>query len=168
MKKFVLISSVLIFILSSLIHSLYDIIPLPIFPVNESIWEHNKMIFISYFIFAVILKTFKKEKNAFFATLISCIICIALVNLIFTPIYLYVLETKDIMIVTLTIYFLSIVVSLIPCYKLLNKSVNNKRELISLIMYPIIMILFVYLTYNPLQLNIFYDFNSNCSGMCNN
>ena len=51
-KKYVIISSIILFGLGFIYHGVYDMVPSIItsifFPVNESVFEHNKMILTSY------------------------------------------------------------------------------------------------------------------------
>ena len=56
-KKFVLINSILIFLFGFITHNLYNWLPsfiTVIFPVNESLFEHLKMIFITPVIISII------------------------------------------------------------------------------------------------------------------
>lgn len=91
LKKWKFISVLLIFLLSALFHFIYDWFPnfftSLFFPVNESIWEHNKIIVASFLVLAIIEKIYyKKEKNVIFAEALSSLVCMILVMLIFTPI----------------------------------------------------------------------------------
>ena len=71
MYKKILIHSLIIFAISTLIHSFYDCLPCfvtsIIIPVNESIWEHLKMIFTSYMILLLIIVLFSKKNNKEFS-----------------------------------------------------------------------------------------------------
>ena len=64
MYKKIILSSFIIFILSTLFHSLYNYLPCfltsIIVPVNESIFEHMKMIFTSYMFYLLIKILFNK------------------------------------------------------------------------------------------------------------
>ena len=58
LKKAKIISVIGIFILCFLFHSIYEILPNTIsamlFPVNESIWEHQKLMFTSVVAYGII------------------------------------------------------------------------------------------------------------------
>lgn len=167
-KKRIIISTIAILLLSTLFHSVYDKFPNLItslfFPVNESIWEHNKMIVLSYFILALLEKVFiYKDRNILFTSLIEMIICIVFIDSIFTPIYLYILKTKDNLILTLLIYTISILVSFIIGEKLI-KNTNNK-ELFASIGFIIIAIVLILTTYYPPKLPIFYDYREKIYGI---
>lgn len=168
-KKWKIISIFLIFILSSLFHFIYDWFPSYftslIFPVNESIWEHNKLIFLSILIVTLIEKVYYKDnKNYLYSGLISSIVCSLLVMLIFTPIYLYILKTNDNIILTLIIYFISICISVYINSKLLKEDYNPTKEKIALIIWLLIFIVNAILTYYPPNIALFYDFNKNIYG----
>ena len=161
---------IIIFVLGFLFHSVYEKFPNFItslfFPINESIFEHNKIIYLSYLILALIEIVFKKEnKNILFASVISCILCILILNITFTPVYLYIMKTNDNMLITLSFYLLSIILSMIAYNKILKKDYSKKLELIAILLYIILFIILSYLTYNPLPYALFYDFNNNIYGI---
>ena len=62
LKKWKVISVILIFLFSSLFHFIYDWFPTfftsLFFPVNESIWEHNKIIVMSFLVLAIFEKLY--------------------------------------------------------------------------------------------------------------
>ena len=80
-KKFVLINSILIFLFGFITHNLYNWLPsfiTVIFPVNESLFEHLKMIFITPVIISIIWYGYTyikkiKYNNYFFSLMISVI-----------------------------------------------------------------------------------------------
>ena len=163
LKKWKVISVIFIFLLSALFHFIYDWNPSfftsLFFPVNESIWEHNKIIVGSFLILAIIEKIYyKKRKNVIFAEAISSLVCMILVMLIFTPVYLYILKTNDNMIVTFAIYIFAIIISQIVSYQLLNKEYNPKLEEFGVILFVIFFLINIIFTYYPPKLALFYDF----------
>ena len=163
LKKWKVISVILIFLFSSLFHFIYDWFPTfftsLFFPVNESIWEHNKIIVMSFLVLAIFEKLhYKKRKNVIFTECISSLVCMILVMLIFTPVYLYILKTNDNMIVTFAIYIFAISISQIISYKLLQKEYNPKLEEFGVILFVIFFLINIIFTYYPPKLAIFYDF----------
>lgn len=157
MKKFYkiwyILSPITLFLLSTLTHNIYNLYPCLLtkilFPINESIWEHNKMIIMSYFIFMIIEGIIFKKIN--FNYIYSAITCSILVILIFSPIYFFILKTKDNLLITLTIYFICLVLSQIYYY-FLKPQVNKK---ISIIVWLIIFSFNAYLTFFPLKNPLF-------------
>ena len=170
LKKWKVISVVFIFLLSALLHFIYEWIPSfftsLFFPVNESIWEHNKIIVASFLILAIIEKIYyKKRKNVIFAEAISSLVCMILVMLIFTPVYLYILKTQDNMIVTFAIFLIAIIVSQIVSYKLLQQDYHAKLEEIGVILFVIFFLINIIFTYYPPKLALFYDYPNKIYGL---
>ncbi len=169
--KRIIISILFIFGISFLYHSVYDIFPNYVtslfFPVNESVWEHNKMIFMAYLTWMIVLLVFYRndKKNIVFATLISSLISIFLTTVIFTPIYFYVLNFEHNLIITLGIYLFSIVVAQIVADKILESSYNRSREFVSLLLIGVTLVMFIYFTYYPLKVGIMYDYSTGSYGM---
>lgn len=156
--------------LSFILHSVYNYFPSFLtslfFPVNESIWEHNKLILISYTLSIVPqLIFFKENKNIITRTFIASLICILFVNITLTPIYLYILKTNDNFIVTITIYVISTILSFILSSKLLKKELPRKVEILSILGIVLTYIILMYLTYYPLKLPIFYDYRIDVYGI---
>lgn len=158
MKK-IIINTIIIFIISVLIHSFYNLLPNFLtsifFPVNESIWEHMKMIFTSYMLFILLKFAFNKlDKNDLFATVTSAIFNIIIFLIIYIPIYNLFGEH---LVVTLIIYFITILISNFLWVKLTKKEINKKFHKLFFIPIIIVYIIFTYLTYYPIKAEIFYD-----------
>ena len=171
MIKKIIISSLIIFILSFLFHSVYDIFPSTLtslfFPVNESIWEHNKMVFISYIVYMLILFIYykKDKKNILFYTLISFLICVIFLTTTYSYIYLILMNKKHSVLITLIVYLISIVISQMFSLKILDKKYNIKKEKVSLICIGVIFFIFIYFTYVPLNIPLMYDYTKNKYGI---
>ncbi len=169
--KRIIISVLFIFGISFLYHSVYDIFPNYLtslfFPVNESVWEHNKMIFMAYITWMIVLFVFNRgdEKSIIFSTLISSLISIILTTTIFMPIYLYVLNLEHNIFVTLIIYLFSIVVAQIIAEIILRMSYNKNREFVSLLLIGVTLVIFIYFTYYPLKVGVMYDYSENDYGI---
>ena len=164
LKIWKIISAFLVFLTSSLLHFIYVWFPNTftslLFPVNESIWEHNKIIIGSFLIWAIIEKIFFKEKkNSLWAGFVSGIFCALLVMLVFTPVYFLILKTQDNIIVTFIIFFIAIAISEILNYKILQKEYKPKLEKLALIGFGLVIVLNALLTYYPIKIGIFYDYN---------
>lgn len=170
LKKWKIISVVGIFLVSALLHFIYDWFPnfftSLFFPVNESIWEHNKIIVGSFLILAIIEKIhYKKRKNVIFAEVISALVCMTLVMLIFTPVYLYILKTNDNMIVTFAIFIIAITISQIVSYHLLQKEYHPRLEELGVILFVIFFLINIIFTYYPPKFAIFYDYTNQIYGL---
>lgn len=153
----------LTFMLCFPLHFVYDIIPSSLFsifvPVNESIWEHMKLIFTSYLIYGIIdyilLKKNKINFNNFLLQLfIVPSIGIILYLLIFIPIYNIFGEN---MIISIGLLFLVIILEQIISYYTLGYKEIKYQNIIGLLGIVIIYITFGYLTYKPIENYLFFD-----------
>ena len=153
-----------IFLLNFVFHFAYEVFPNTLFsiffPVNESIFEHQKLIFSSFMFYGIIdyfiTRKHHVTKTSFFASLVvSAFSCIAIFLLIWLPIYY---KTGENMILTFIILFIAICLSQIISYYILKKEL--KSNLITITSTILIMITYVaaaYLTYNPPKDEFFFD-----------
>ena len=121
-KKLKIISVIGIFLLSFLVHYGYEILPSFItsifFPINESLFEHMKLICTCYLIWSIFEYKFLNNKTNFKANIIISISFNIIIFLImFYPVYLY---FEHNLIITLLIYLLSIILTQILSYFILN------------------------------------------------
>ena len=175
LKKNFILSSICIFLLSFLSHFVYDVFPNTLisifFPVNESIFEHTKMIFTTMMIWGLIdyLMIKKKYRNNYILALVfSTITTILSLIVIFTP-YYYLSGKKEIMFITLIIYFISILIGQIVNYFILKRKEELKLlNYISIILIPIIFTVYGILTYYPIKSGLWYDYDNNKYGLYTN
>lgn len=163
LKKMIIVNSILTFILCFLTHFLYTWLPNPmfsiLFPVNESIWEHMKMIYTTILLYGIIeafiMKKFKIIHNNFLiSTLLKAVICIPIDLIIYLPILKIFGEH---MIVTFIILFISILISNIIGYFILKLNEIKYEKTISIIAIILIYVVMGILTYKPLKYDLFYD-----------
>ncbi|MCM1370479.1 MAG: DUF6512 family protein [Clostridium sp.] len=164
LKKVKIISIFGIFLLSFLCHFLYDWFPNTLFSiffsVNESIFEHMKIISSSILIYSIIeyilLKKLNiKYNNFLFSILISIISNIIIFLIIFLPVYYKIGENLPI---TIFIIFIAIVITQFISYKILSLEKNYTwLNIVSLVFIIIIYVIFAYLTYNPVINEFFFD-----------
>lgn len=163
MKKIIFINSILTFLLCFLTHFLYDLLPNPVFsilfPVNESIWEHMKMIYTTILLYGIleyfILKKFKFNPNNYLLSIfLKSIIAIPIYLVIFLPLYYNIGEN---MLITFIILFLTILIVNYIGYKIqINKEIPNQK-LISIIGIVLIYIIMGILTYKTPHNELFFD-----------
>lgn len=163
MKKVKSCSILGIFIISFACHFLYDLLPNPIFsifsPVNESIFEHMKIIFSSILIYSPIeYFIFKSKKipfnNFLLSNLIMGISGIIIYLIIFIPIYNMIGENMLISISLLLLVY--IIVEFIGTF-LLRKHKIAFSNIIAILGIIIVYTIFGYLTYFPIQGELFID-----------
>lgn len=159
--KYVLISSIIIFILNFPAHFIFDLLQNDImavfFPTNESIFQHMKMVFTVFFIFYFILfivrRKFKFE-NVFLANLIASVATIAFFLVIYIPIYL---RFGEHMILTLILLFISIVFGQYLSSFVLEKEGHKELDIVSIVLIAIIFIIGGYFTFKKVECFIFWD-----------
>lgn len=167
--KFYVSNTILTFSLAVISHFIYNWIPNSItsifFPVNESIWEHMKLLLTPYMIdilllYLVFQKTNIVYHNYLFSGIISSLFSIILYLVIYIPIYNVI---GNYLIVDILLLFIVIFVSQFSLFNLLKKakSYNNFALVIIIIIY----IVFGYLTYNPLHNYLFYDEKNDMYGI---
>lgn len=163
-KKIKIISVFFILGLTILFHFLYDwwpnVIFSTLFPVNESIWEHMKLLYFGIIIYGIVEYFIMKKLNLVFNNFLlnlfitsysSIIIYLA----IFLPIYNIIGEN---MIVSISLLVVVIILESIISYHILNyRNLGSIYNIISVVMLIIGYIGFVYLTYKPIRNYIFYD-----------
>lgn len=163
--KKAMINSIFIFILCSLIHFLYDFIPCfitSIFaPVNESIWEHLKMIFSASVIYTLLSNLYYKDQNVFLISYLRGMFTIFILLAIYLP---FRSIFGEIMLATLIILFISILLSEIIVQKIIKKHYSF-LNLISAFLILINFILFTYFTYYPIKTFLFFDTESHKYGI---
>lgn len=170
LKKIKTLDILLVFGLCFLFHFLYDWFPNGLFsilfPVNESIWEHMKLIVTSFYvvgIFDYIYFTKKNIKfnNFLFQLFIIPIIGIILYLIIYLPIYNLIGEN---IIFSIGLLFIIIIVEEIISYFLLSYE-QKFHWTIGLIGLIITYIILGYLTYKPVINYILYDETTNRYGL---
>ena len=163
LKTIKLIGLFIIFILCFPFHFLYDWLPNSLFsiffPVNESIWEHMKLIYTSFIFYGIfdylLLRKNKIKINNFLIQLFLIpIIAIIIYLIIFIPIYNNIGEN---MIISIGLLAIVILIEQILSYFMLQYKEIKYQNIIGIIGIILIYIIFGYLTYNPIENYIFFD-----------
>lgn len=157
-QKYILIFTTSIIILSFICHFIYDLIPCTLtslfFPVNESIFEHMKMLYTTYFIFFLGFYLITKDKNTITNFYFSSLFEIIFFLIMYLPLYLLFNEN---MVITFILLFISILVTSLISYTLYKRKNTKNENIISLILTILTFILCFYLTYNPPHNFFFID-----------
>lgn len=163
LKKIKIIAIIAIFIISFGSHFIYDVFPNTItsifFPVNESIWEHMKILTTSILIYSpidyILLKNNNIKFNNFILQLVlTSIISIPIYLIIYLPLYNIIGENLFISIFLLLITY--IIIEYIS-YQILQKEKYHIPNMISILLIITIYIIYTIFTYNPPKYYIFYD-----------
>jgi len=171
LKVIKLIAILNIFIISFPAHFLYDFLPNPLtsilFPVNESIFEHLKIIFTSTLMYGIIdyliLKLNNiKYNNFLFQLFFTSFISIPIFLIIYLPIRIIIGEY---LLLTLLLLFITYLISQIISYYILTTKSLPFLNILSIPLIIIIYSIFTYLTYNPPKNYFFYDTLTNSYGI---
>ncbi len=152
----------IISILGTLSHFIYELtgkryVVGLIFPINESTWEHLKLLFfpaVIYFTVCYFLIN-EKPKNYILSSLISILIgMLAIIVLFYT--YRGVIG-RNIDFLNITIYYIGVLLTVIMQNKLLNSNKFKTKfsERLALVITILIAISFAIFTHNPPSLGIF-------------
>ena len=163
MRKIKIIGIFIIFILSFLSHFMYEWLPNNIFsilfPVNESIWEHMKLIVTPVLIFSLFEYIIYRKKNIYFNNFIlSYVISMILGIIIYLTIYLpidYIFGHSAIIAIGL-LFIIFIIVEIISYY-IMNYREIKYSNIIGISIIILIYIVFGYLTHNPIESDLFFD-----------
>ncbi len=162
LKRYTIIGIVFVLITGTLAHFLYDwsgnnyIVGL-FTPINESIWEHMKLLFFPMLFYSLfIIYKFKKTYSCITTSLFFGIITGTFLIPIFFYAYTSILG-KDIFILDIGTFILSIIISFRFSYKL---TLFRRLEPYKLLLCGLVCILFIcfmVFTYNPPKTRIFED-----------
>lgn len=163
MKKIKIIGVFVIFILSFISHFIYQWLPNSIFsilfPVNESIWEHMKLLATPVLIFSIFEYIIYRKKNIYFNNFllsysISIILGIIIYLILYLPIH-YIFGHS--LLVSVVILFITFIIMQIISYYIMNCREIKYSNVIGIGIIIFIYIIFGYLTYNPIKNDLFYD-----------
>lgn len=164
LKKIKIIGTLTIFVLAFIYHFLYEWFPNPIFsilfPVNESIWEHMKLLYtgiLSWGLIEIIL--LKKNKinynNYPYQLFLTSFTSIIVYLILYLPIYNLIGEK---LIISISLLFIVILLEQILSYYLLKqKKETDILDKISIILIILFYMILLNLTYDPPRNYIFYD-----------
>ena len=153
----------LTFIISFPIHFGYNLfsnyISSIFFPVNESVWEHMKILMTSLIITGTIEYFIYKYKNIkinnFIISIpISALLSIILYLIIYSFISLFISHN---FIISICLLFIIYIVSHIISYYILNMKLINRGYILGIILIILIYTGFTFLTYYPPHTIIFLD-----------
>lgn len=170
-KKLKFITFFITFGLTFLCHFMYEWFPNTLtsifFPVNESIWEHMKMLFTAILLGGLIEIIIIKNKNlkfnnVLFSQFLKAIISIPIFLIIYIPLY-YIFGEN--MIISITIMIITLIImEFISCY-FLHANEIKFQNIISIILIILSYIIFSLLTYYPPKTELFYDKTKNKYGI---
>lgn len=157
MKKFLYFDVLFTFFMCFLTHSFYDLIEnsltLIFFPINESIWEHGKMVITSCLLTGMLELLYFKFKKIEIHNLIIFKICVALTSIFLICTF----SLVDNFLFHISLLLISLIISTFIFKFLLKQKEIRNSCLISLIIIILIYLLYTYLSYHPLINDLFLD-----------
>lgn len=163
LKKMLFINILGTFLLCFLNHFLYEWFPNPIFsiffPVNESIWEHMKMLYTTILMYSIIeyfvMKKFNIDNHNFLLTaFIKSIISIPIYLVMFLPLYNMFGEN---MFISISVMLITIIIINIIGYKLLQFDEIKYQKIVGIVLIILVYIVMGFLTYNAPRADLFFD-----------
>ena len=164
MKKIKIVGVFISFILAIIFHFIYGWVPNSVIsviaPVNESIWEHMKLIVTPSIIFSIFeyfiyTKKYIEFNNFILSYAITSILGIIVYLLLYIPL-------NDIFghkaYIAISLLFLILIFVQIVSYYIMNKSNIKHSSDVGILLILIIYFAFGYLTYHPPKINLFYDY----------
>lgn len=160
LKKYTIIGIIFVTITGTLSHFVYEwtgnnsIIGY-FFPVNESTWEHMKLIFFPMLAFSIFMN--RKQKQAFHCVTSSLASGI-LIGTFLIPVFFYTYTGVlgcNIFILDIVTFILSVRIAFICTYKLTLSCYVQKQAFVLYIFVFIVMLCFFVFTYNPPALALF-------------
>lgn len=171
MKKIKIYGVFIIMTLSVLSHFAYEwfnnFIFSILFPVNECIWEHMKLmitpvLLFSFFEFFLYKKNKNKINNFYFSYAISILVGIASYLTIYLFIHYFI---GHFMLLSIFLLFLDYILIEFLSYFIMNTSNIKYSNIIGCFLIVIMYFIFYYLTYYPPNTYLFYDTKSGSYGI---
>ena len=171
MKKIKIIGVFISFILAIMLHFIYGILPNTFFsiiaPVNESIWEHMKLIVTSSLIFSIFEYFIYKKKDIAYN---NFILSYAISSILSVIVYLFIYIPLDSIFghkifIAISLLFIIFIFLQIISYYIMNSKKIKYGNYIGIILIIIMYFIFGYWTYHPPKINLFYDYLNNGYGI---
>lgn len=162
LKKIKIINVVFLFLLSFLWHFMYNWFPNNIFalvfPVNESIWEHMKIIYYCLLLGSVLefylcKKNNIKINNFYIEAMVKSLLGVIFYLIVFIPLYLWLGES---MVISIGLMLVTYIFMEFIGYKILVSEELN-INILPVIIIVLGCIMFVILTFYPLHNFLFFD-----------
>lgn len=164
MRAWYIVGTVFIIVVGTLMHFVYEWAGRDCFvgifsSVNESTWEHLKLLFWPALIFSVIRYIFigKDYNNYITATAVSLYVGMFLIISLF---YTYTgIIGVNYLILDISVFILSVIISQNIGYKITTATfcVGQITNIISLMAVALLVLAFVIFTFNPPQIQLFKD-----------
>lgn len=159
LKRFCIIGAILTIIIGTISHFVYEwsgnnfLVGL-FFPVNESTWEHMKLIFFPMLVYALVAGKKVEQQypciyNAMFKGILVGLVLIPVLFYTYTGILGFNIDWLNI-----AVYMISVLIAYFVVYKTAENCAQEDSKVLRYIMYALIVAFMVFTVY-PLQLGLF-------------
>lgn len=160
LKAYTIIGAIIVIITGTISHFIYDwtgnnVIAGYFFPINESTWEHMKLIFFPMLAYSIFMN--KKLKQDFDCVTSSLAFGI-LLGTFLIPVFFYTytgILGYNIFILDIITFILSVIIAFACTYKLALSCYVQNQAFILYLLVIIVMLCFFIFTYNPPNLELF-------------
>ncbi len=160
LKSYMITGALFVSILGTLLHFAYSLSGNNFFvglftPVNESTWEHTKLIFFPMLVYSLYLN--KRLKDTY-PCINSAMISGGLLGVILIIVLFYTYSGIigfNVDFVNISIFLISVIVSFYVVYKLTLSCKAEKYKLLLQILNIVMIYLFIHFTYNPPGISLF-------------
>lgn len=160
--RYEMVGILFIAVLGILLHFTYDlsgsnIAVAPISAVNESVWEHLKLVFWPATFYMALQLIFQKNLPENF--IVAKALGIFLMPLIIVVgYYLYTAIIEENLIIDIGLFFISIITGQITSYKLMQRiKSNDNLKALAVLAIVTLAVVFIVLTFYPPRMDIFRD-----------
>ena len=151
LKKFCIIGFFVTTVLGILSHFVYDwtgggfLIGL-FFPVNESTWEHMKLLFFPMFLFALVAgKRIERQYPCIYNAMFTGI----LVGLALIPTLFFTYSGFNVDWVNIAVYVISVLAAYLVVYRVALICKNKEAKVLRIVMYALVVAFMVFTVYPP-------------------
>jgi hypothetical protein len=169
-----ILGAIFVIIIGAIFHFIFELsnqwLPIgAIAPVNESVWEHLKLVFWPLIIFSIIeYFPLKHEAKNFVLSKLVAIIIAELTILVTFYSYTAILGT-DILLVDILSFIIGVILGYVASYRILKiNTAPNWSMIVSLVAIIILGIIFVVFTYLPPEIPLFEDPETGLYGIVSN
>lgn len=157
-----IISWIIAVILGTLLHFAYDVSNNNLFiglfaPVNESVWEHLKLVVVPIILFTIITFVIKKE-DIFLSSALAIILSSSFILFIH---YLF----KNLGIKNMTVDILSYIIAMFIAFYYISVTNFKNTKTIGIILLTLILLILPLFTLKPPKLQLFLDETTNTYGI---
>ena len=163
LKKMIIINTIVMFVISFGVHFIYNLLPNNVFaiffPVNESIWEHMKMLYTTVLLSSIIEYFIMKKNNIIYhnfllITYLKSILIIGIYLVIYLPIYYNIGEN---MFVSISLMLITMLIINFLGYFILQTDEIKNQKFISVLLIILTYIVMGALTFKAPHMDIFFD-----------